>query len=107
MFFGECCLLFLYIFLVCQSYLGFDDLRFMLTELCCELLLEGLEQFSHNSLDLLVLEGILCVLEDEGECVALLASLEVLALIDIEESDLLEQFLLNSYSRSSEVGKLN
>ena len=49
--------------------------RMSLTEFSSELLLEGFLQFSHDSLNLLVFEGVFSVLEDEGECITLLACL--------------------------------
>ena len=41
------------------------SLRKSSTQFGSEFLLEGLEQFRHDGLDLLILEGVLCILQDE------------------------------------------
>ena len=56
--------------------------------------LEGLLDFGHGGLNLLVVEGLVLVLQDEADGVGLEALGDAFALIDVEEADALEQLLL-------------
>ena len=72
-----------------------------------EFFFEGSLHSVHDILYLGVLQRVLCVLEDEGKGIGFLARFEVLALIYVEQIDVLEQFLLGRKSSACEVGELN
>ena len=64
------------------------------TDLRAQLGLEGLLDLGHSGLNLFVVEGLVLVLQDEADGVGLEAFGDAFALIDVEEADALEEFLL-------------
>ena len=66
----------------------------LLAKLCAKLLLKVIDELLHDSIDSLVVQRLSLVLQDEVHSIRLLAFWQILALIDIEELDCLEQFLL-------------
>ena len=72
-----------------------------------EFFFEGSLHSVHDILYLGILQRVLCVLEDEGKGIGFLARFEVLALIYVEQIDVLEQFLLGRKSSACEVGEFN
>ena len=72
-----------------------------------EFLFERSFQFIHYCLYLAVFERVIRVLQDERERIRLLACLEVLAFIDVEQEHILQQFLLRRKGCTSQVSKLN
>ena len=66
----------------------------VLSKFCSELILEVADELLHDGVNLLVVESFLLILEDEVDSVALLTLWQVLALVNVEEFNLLKQFLL-------------
>ena len=65
-----------------------------LSQFGAELFFEVLDEFVHHGLDGFVVEGLLLVLEDEVDCIALLSLGEILSFIDVEELDALQELAL-------------
>ncbi len=65
-----------------------------LSQLSAELRGKVVDKFFHDSVDLFVVQRLVLVFKDEVDGIALLAIRQVLALIDIEEFDTLQKFLL-------------
>ena len=77
-----------------------------LSEFGTDLLFQLRDNLLHNSIGLLIAHRLGFVLQDEVDGVTLFASLEVLALIDVEENDRAEELLLASIGHALNGGKL-
>ena len=72
-----------------------------------KLLFEISDDFAHDGIRLLVVHRLGLILQREVDGVALLASLKILAFVNVKEDDALEQFLLRGTSNLLDLGKLN
>ena len=78
-----------------------------LSQFGIELILQVSHQLLDNLLDLLVIEGGIFILQQETDGIAFLSGFEVLALIDIEEFNLLEQLFLALVGNAFNLSKLH
>ena len=79
----------------------------MLSQFAVELLLEVGYKLLHDSVNLLVAHSLLRVLQHEVYSVRLLALRQFVALVNVEQLYLLQQFLLCLLSNLLHLGKLN
>ena len=71
------------------------------------MLLQVVDELLHDSVNLLVAHCLLAVLQDEVHSIRLLAFRQILALVNVEEFDCLEQFLLSLVGDSLNLSKWN
>jgi len=74
-----------------------------LSQYCSEFVLECREKLAHDSLHIIVCQGLVKVLKHEAECILLLAFCNLVTSVDIKETDLLEKLLANAECALAEV----